>query len=404
MKKILRSVLSIGALAIIAIIATNAFFSDTAESVGNVFQAGGVSISLAGLGHAYLAADNQDPQGNCASEYCDFVNDNTAIEFHDLKPLDWGEISGQLTNHENPAYVCARVMDPNTSGQSPFEDMLNFRIAGIGGGSFAEVVSFFGLNQWFSLDPSDDALAMDEEESVNAQVEYCFGVYDNGNCILDPNVSDYNPAQGQQLTLDLEFYAVQQRNNPDFSCADMNPLQAQVTEATGWASVANHWIAKARNGGANTYEMEVGRGPGDRSEDDLNWVDNQSLPFTLSFDAVTGYAFLDVDGTISTYDNLVTSFTPLSGSSNGQIAVHGKASTGNTIDIELVSLNLASSGPVVLTGDTSLFNDGSVSEMMHLGMSGLDLSQGFTLTGTIGVDRGGSTTDERPAMEIHVSP
>ena len=51
MKKILLSLLSIGAVSGVAVLATGAFFSDTEESVGNVLQAGSLDLKIDSEAH-----------------------------------------------------------------------------------------------------------------------------------------------------------------------------------------------------------------------------------------------------------------------------------------------------------------------------------------------------------------
>src|SRR3990172_6604409 len=68
MKKILLSLISISAVAIVAVAATGAFFSDTETSTGNTFQAGKLDLKIDAQAHyAGLTCTNgfwvEDVQG-----------------------------------------------------------------------------------------------------------------------------------------------------------------------------------------------------------------------------------------------------------------------------------------------------------------------------------------------------
>lgn len=206
--------------------ATGAFFSDTETSTGNVFTAGDVSLTLAGLTHTYLAS------ADVPANYWTMNSETNSFQFLDLKPLDWGVMEGKLTNEGNPSFVCARITDKNE--MTPFKDLLRFRVNQGLGLTFGQMTGV-PLNTWFSLDPSNTTLAMADGGIIDSGLEYCFGKFlagdpndpnVNGDCILDPDVTEaqYNLAQNQTLTLDIEYYAVQQRNNEGFTCEGMNPL------------------------------------------------------------------------------------------------------------------------------------------------------------------------------------
>jgi predicted ribosomally synthesized peptide with SipW-like signal peptide len=223
-----RLVLSVGMLAFagaVVVGGTGAFFSDTESSTGNVFAAGDVTLTLSGLTHTYLAAE---PSSNLPNNYFKVNQNGKSFTFGDLKPLDWGEIEGDLVNEGNPAFICARVVAPNTAGVSPFKDLLKFRVNGGNGLTFNQTLGVTGLNQWFSLNPAAPALALGTGATTSAPVQYCFGdfISSNGGCVLNPAVN-YNAAQGQTLTLDLEFYAVQQRNNAGFTCSSLNQVRPE---------------------------------------------------------------------------------------------------------------------------------------------------------------------------------
>jgi len=224
-----RILLSLGMIVVtgaVVVGGTGAFFSDTETSSNNVFTAGDVTLSLGNLDHTYLADGTpDDPVAN----YVNIDGNTNSFQFADLKPLDWGSMDGDLTNGGNDAFVCARVVAPNTATVSPFQDLLKFRVNNGLGLTVANTLALTGLNQWFSMDPTADALAMASGLTIPSEVQYCFGDFEagtpgqagTGDCVIDPT-ADYNAAQNQTLTLDIEYYAVQQRNNSGFTCAGLN--------------------------------------------------------------------------------------------------------------------------------------------------------------------------------------
>lgn len=137
MKKILLSVLSIGAVAIVAVIATNAYFSDEEKSVGNTFTAGRLDLKIdstahyAGLVCAYYDPDEAGTtyqpgyywnakgkpttRPDLVDQPCDGsweAKDLTGKKFFnlaDIKPGDSGENTISLLVKDNPSYMCVTI-------------------------------------------------------------------------------------------------------------------------------------------------------------------------------------------------------------------------------------------------------------------------------------------------------
>jgi predicted ribosomally synthesized peptide with SipW-like signal peptide len=103
-KKILLGLLTAGAVGGVTMLATNAFFSDTETSTGNILQAGAID----------LLVDN-------TSYYNGVFNPNTSwlqprnlteelfFDFRDLKPGDYGEDTISLHVNNNDSWLCADV-------------------------------------------------------------------------------------------------------------------------------------------------------------------------------------------------------------------------------------------------------------------------------------------------------
>jgi len=232
-----RIILSGGMLVFMAAIVaggTGAFFSDTETSVGNVFTAGSVSIDLASVDHTYFGDVNEIP-----GDYFEAGTANNVpfFKFNDLKPGDTGMIEKELVNGANDAFFCAK----NTLGDndSPFIDKLKLRVntgAGITAGQFYNAP----FDEWYTLDtsnptnPGGPGLAVNAGDTVFAELEYCLGDFVAGvagapgtgasSCVVD-TAYDWNPLQNQEIQVDVEYYAVQQRNNENFTCGSLNEAE-----------------------------------------------------------------------------------------------------------------------------------------------------------------------------------
>ncbi len=96
---------------------------------------------------------------------------------------------------------------------------------GVGNGELGDFLNFkFGANSG-SLSAISGMWQTVGTAAPNAPTasgfEYCFGEFDgSGACVL--GTADDNLAQTDSLTADVEFYAVQTRNNADFRCSDLN--------------------------------------------------------------------------------------------------------------------------------------------------------------------------------------
>jgi predicted ribosomally synthesized peptide with SipW-like signal peptide len=224
MQRILLSALVVGGVVGAAIYGTSSFFSDSETSTGNTFTAGSIDLTIDSIEVDY----NGEGAGPVIND--DGVNNNGFyFTIDDIKPLDDGTITYNLTNGSNEAYVCALVTDATptpAANDSALANMMNF-LFGSDSGTVAAVAG-----QWQQLP------TMGPNTSSGLSVDYCFGVYDGTTCVLDD--IDYNPAQEGQMVVDLEFYAEQTRNNPNFTCDSLNeeqPTWVETTQASGSALI-----------------------------------------------------------------------------------------------------------------------------------------------------------------------
>ncbi len=219
-----RILLSLGTLVVAgAVIAggTGAFFSDTETSTGNVFTAGSVTVGIEGITHTYNGVDQTNSPN--------FSTNNDAISFtlSDLKPLDEGDIDYDLINGENEAFICALVTETenNDNGVNDPESDAGDTTDGVGNGELGDFLNFSFNGNSGSLSAISGLWQTVGTAAPNASTssgfEYCFGEFDgSGACVLGSG--DDNLAQTDSLSADVEFYAVQTRNNEGFSCSDLN--------------------------------------------------------------------------------------------------------------------------------------------------------------------------------------
>lgn len=255
-----RILMSAGTLVFAAAVVaggTGAFFSDTETSAGNVFTAGSVTLEINDILHTY----NGD-QGNAPI----FTDDGFSFDLDDLKPLDTGEITFDLQNGANEAYICAMVEETGSSENGRVDPEIALGDTGPDG-ELGDYLSFSFNGQTGSLADASGQWASLGTLAANGTgantFGYCFGEFDGSTCQLEAG-ADYNWAQTDRLTADIKFYAIQTRNNPDFECDDLNapaPVDAEGP-IDGWNGPGSLiWQAEGRfgnNAGNGDWELGVG--------------------------------------------------------------------------------------------------------------------------------------------------
>lgn len=261
--KVLLSGAMIVAAAAVVIGATFAFFSDTETSADNTFTAGSIDLTLGG-------AFSSEFNGSSPFDIDPQDENNTLYNFTDLKPGDMGEGSFDLEVTSNEAYVCALStitstpenvrIDPEaeagdvTDGEGELQNYLqlatfddenennlyddgepvnvNQYLGGDGNGFTVAQVAAAG---WVSVaDPTTPNTwlttgSLLSGDPQNAGLLYCFGDFTTSgadeNTVVtgcDGTDADQNLAQTDQVVGSIEFYAVQTRNNDEFTCASLN--------------------------------------------------------------------------------------------------------------------------------------------------------------------------------------
>lgn len=283
MKRILLSLLILGATGALAVGVSRAFFSDTETSTGNTFTAGAIDLSLGG---AFTSASN----GNSAFALDPNNNGKALYSFTDLKPGDMGGGSFNLEVTSNDAYVCAKSLitatpendrnypelnagdtttganegelqnylkfatfdDDNENGvydagsepinvgqYLPSHNNKGITAAELGAAGWVSVADTTSPNTWLVQ------ATLPTGAVQSAGLLYCFGDFTttgSGSTIQVigcDGSGNQNVAQTDGVVGSIEFSAVQTRNNPNFTCASMNTVHVTSSALhygpTGWA-------------------------------------------------------------------------------------------------------------------------------------------------------------------------
>jgi len=276
--KILKSILFLGVIALVAFIGTSAFFSDEETSVGNTFQAGAIDLLIDSEAHYNGMVCTSDGEGgytwqpeenftpgpnhypatgtSCAGswELTDLhtLASSAFFNYSDLKPGDHGENTISLHVNNNDAYMCAIIdnMQDDDNGLTEPEQEDGDDTDGPNNGELASELRFFawaddGDNIWeegelplFSNTegPASDVLdgvvypmfTPQTEVFPGGQTRYiglywCYGQISTEGGVLSCDGSEVtNISQTDSLTADIAFYVEQARNNPDFTCPEID--------------------------------------------------------------------------------------------------------------------------------------------------------------------------------------
>lgn len=249
MKKILISIIVIASVAVTAIGATRAFFSDTETSTNNLFQAGKIDLSL---------------NGNNGSA-------QALINIEDLKPGDPINIPKTLFVDSNNAYIWMHIKDVVT-GQGDQTEPEDEEENGTPKFDINNYLTY-GLTGVENQDVIDPQSQIDFNDAVSCWIP--LGVISGGQNVdihqhfyFDENVTNW--AQGDTMTFTEEFYAEQARNNPDpagpesltgriwdpinHKCVDENPTSTPsptpIACTSTFAQTASSKIQGTQKGGA----------------------------------------------------------------------------------------------------------------------------------------------------------
>ncbi len=254
--------------------ATGAFFSDVETSTGNTFAAGAIDLLIDNSSYGFDWNDPtvQNPTGvwgpnqNNSWSLSDLTN-QLFFSFGDLKPGDYGEDTISIHVNDNDSWACmamdltgtpengltepeALVDQTVGADEGELQNYLSFLFWNDDGDNVLEVGedtipalsgpagSIFG-GQWLAIADSAGGQPLPGETTRYIGKGWCFG-----NIAADPvaqgdygaptanntgftcsGAGDHNNAQTDGISVDVSFYAVQSRNNSDFLCSSLPPLQ-----------------------------------------------------------------------------------------------------------------------------------------------------------------------------------
>lgn len=451
MRKILSGLFVIGVVATLGVFVTQAYFSDTEVSTDNTFTTGAIDLKIDSQQHynnavcvggvwvleaGQTATVTQYPVlGTACTGSWSWTDLKTEkfFNFDDVKPGDMGENTISLHVYNNDAWACMRVdgltqagndiTEPeaktgetvstgnlgdnlyvmawkDNGGQNPGDNKYQLGEEVIFAPSKAKDV-LNGKNYTYADSTTGTPILGDQagEKPYYVGMQWCAGMMsvDGQGVITCDGSTMGNDSQTDTLQADVTFDVVQARNNASFVC----PGNVVVTTGTGWSPVdldsngggqGKEWFAKARNNNAN-FEIAIGTNdaaPAGQSTAEAVWVGGKPEVFTLSYDGL-GNATLAIVGK-----------TPVSFVVGGvgmlsRIGVNVKAPANQTTTVDDLALSVApalSDDDVTVTGGTN-----------HLLITGANLNQAWSLTGTFVFSAVGSGTgfgQENPAVQFSI--
>ncbi|OGM61516.1 hypothetical protein A2961_04175 [Candidatus Woesebacteria bacterium RIFCSPLOWO2_01_FULL_39_21] len=264
MKRILYSLLSIGVISTIVVFVSNAFFSDTETSTGNVFKAGKVDLLVDSI-----CSYNGQPSDECGTWGSINLTSEKFFNFSDIKPGDYGENTISLKVDNNPSWLCMTISptandDVNSTepeleeigetSENPFDILdgelrqnLIFHIwadvcdtaPAVPGDDIYQAdcdkeISnnvFEGLTPLTLADSTQNAFTGNAGEPINGNQNYYLGF----GWSLPSEVG--NVVQTDNFIADILFQAEQSRNNNNFVCPKINNVffdDFNDDNADGW--------------------------------------------------------------------------------------------------------------------------------------------------------------------------
>jgi len=437
--------------------ATGAFFSDSETSTGNTFTAGAIDLTIGN--DSYYTNEAGDLVSSATTSWAiGDLDGEVFFSFSDLKPGDIGEDTISINVDDNDAWACmannitatpengqtepeAEDDDSDEADSGELQDELMFaawhddgdnvyendeRLYKLGGMNGPEIVSAQDMTgvqplvdstyNGFDVDNVGEPLTGGETYHIGKA--WCLGdmtptpIDQDGSTTTNPvdrgtgfdcsGASVDNKTQTDGITSNIQFYAVQSRNNDNFVCSDADfgddngqtPVGISVTDS--WSSVDTgdgyDWFAKSKiqePNPASDFEVQVGVGDSistDFDQADTEYPNGDTVPFTLTYDG-SGSATFTANGTSTTY--------PVGTDSISNIGVNVKAPSNATTGVSGLSLSTGSLG----TTNVSVTNG-----TRNLTMSGADLDSGFTLSGDLTFDWDTLTSNgEDQKMQISVN-
>ena len=232
-KKLLLSLSVLGIVAVIAVGATVAYFSDKQTSTGNSFTAGTIDLKV---GDANVEYNGSSTVGFAMTD----IISEKFFNFDDVKPGDYGKDTIKLKIDSNPAWACAEISnvqsdengltnpetkigDTETKGELDEELYITFykdnNCDGIKDGDDATIVpwTLFANVGKFAIADSLHGPALEAGKEICVSKMWCFGAVNTETGACDGSQVG-NKSQSDKLTADISFEAIQSRHNDKFVC------------------------------------------------------------------------------------------------------------------------------------------------------------------------------------------
>jgi len=451
MKKILLSMLTISAVATLAFFGTKAYFSDSEVSAGNTFTAGAIDLkidSTASYNGLVCAKDGgvykwTNPNNiqftdsyllkmigtacNSSWEWTD-LNGGKFFSFGDVKPGDSGENTISMHIYNNDAYACFKVDGLTETGNDITEPESETGET-VSTGNLGDNLYVMAWKDNGGNDPGDNIYQVGEDiifgpakakdvldnqkytyadsttgspllGSQNGENPYYLGIsWCAGLMTVNPQgvincdgVTMGNDSQTDSLQANLTFDVVQSRDNTNFEC----PGNIEVTTGTSLSVVdtdnkgggqGREWFATSQNNNPNNaYEIELGLNDSQFANESTAWVAGISYPFTLSYDAGTGNAtYIAGDKTV-VY----------------QVGPGNFSRIGINVKSPVSTLTTTVSGLVLSSGPLSVNNVSVNGGTKNLTISNVNLTSGFTLTGSFMFSQLGEFEADNPGVVFSI--
>lgn len=303
MKRILLSILTVGTIGAAVFGVTQAFFSDTEKSTGNVLAAGKLDLKIDNTSYYNHASSSATTW-----QLKDLTSQDLFFNFNDLKPGDEGEDTISVHVDDNDAWACMdmtltrdddvdctepeKLDDPSCN--DPDGDLFDGELGGL-------------LNFIFWTDDGDNVFETDEPviasgsaksvldsnivladsatnnvggndgepleggKTYNIGKAWCFGTLTPDPVLADTGVSPIvdsgvncdgasinNASQTDSVMADISFRAVQSRHNPTFFCEGQQPSITPTITPTPTPQACNQadvMLVLDRSGSISSTEL-----------------------------------------------------------------------------------------------------------------------------------------------------
>lgn len=292
MKRIITSLGMIAFVGALAIGATGAFFSDSETSTGNVFAAGDIDLQIDNESYVTNAAGVLVASPSTSWGMSN-LTDQLFFNFSDVKPGDIGEDTISIHVGSNDAWACMAIDITSTPENTLVDPETDAGDVGPANGNNGELQNFLNFTFW--KDDGDNVYEDGETiipglsgvagsvlngtwqtiaDSANQGVPltgnvtsyvakaWCFGTLTPAPVVQDgigktegptngplqratgftcdgSGNGTQNVAQTDSITADVSFYAVQSRNNAQFTCGSLPVFVGVTPEVQPFTTVVN---------------------------------------------------------------------------------------------------------------------------------------------------------------------